>query len=104
MGVWADRGDEEVVKFGFEGAVEGETLLLSGFGEGGGRGVGRGGIHTVIGAVAEVGAAGGGGDVAGPGVDGPFVDGGGGAFDAEVYGVGSGGEVVSMWCCGCWVG
>lgn len=92
MGIWADGGDEEVVKGGFEGAVEGKPFLLGGGGEGGGRGVGGGGVYTVVGAVAEVGAAGRGRDVAGAGVDGAFVDGGGGAFDAEVDGVGSGGE------------
>ncbi len=36
-----------------------------------------------------MGAAGGGGDVAGAGVDGGFVDGVGEAFDAEVNDVGS---------------
>ena len=102
LGVRADRGDEEVVELGVEGAVEGEIFLLRGGGEGGGAGVGGGGVGGVVGAVAEVGAAGGGGDVAGAGVNGAFVDGGGGAFDAEVYGVGSGEEVVSMWYCGCW--
>ena len=65
---------------------------FGGGGEGVGGGVGRGGVLPVVGAVAEVGAAGGGGDVLGAGEDGTFVDGGGGAFDAEVYDVGSGGR------------
>ena len=58
---------------------------FGGGGEGIGGGVARGRVDAVVGAVAEVGAAGGGGDVARAGEDGTFVDGGGGAFDAEVY-------------------
>lgn len=85
FGIGSDGGDEEIVEFGVEGAVEGEMEELGGGGEGIGGGVAGGGVDAVVGAVAEVGAAGGGGDVARAGEDGAFVDGGGGAFDAEVY-------------------
>ncbi len=67
---------------------------MGGGGEGGGGGVAGGRVGAAVGAVAEVGAAGGGGDVAGAGEDGGFVDGGGGAFDAEVYEAVSGGGGV----------
>lgn len=80
----ADRGDEVIVEGGAVGAVVGE---LEGFGcrvEGVGRRVARGRVRVEVGAVAFVGAAGSGGDVARPGENGGFVDGGGGAFDAEV--------------------
>ena len=104
FGVRPDGGDEEIVKGAVEGAVEGEIGDFGGDGEGVGGGVRGGGVGVEVGAVAEVGAAGGGGDVLRTGVDGAFIDGGGGAFDAEVYDVGSGGEDFGIEGAECWCG
>lgn len=102
FGGGGDGGDEVVGECGVVGAVVGELQELGGGVEGVGAGVAGGGAGAEVGAVAEVGAAAGGGDVARAAVDGGFVDCVGGAFDAEVYPVGSGEGVVLVWVCGLW--
>lgn len=57
LGVGPDRGDEEVVKVGAEGAVEWEMGEFGGSVEGGGWGVAGFWVCVVVGAVTLVGPA-----------------------------------------------
>lgn len=79
-----DRGDEVILECGVIGAVIGEAQQLRGRVKSVRACIAGRGVRVVVGAVAAVCAAGGGGDVARAGVDGCFVYGVSGAFDAEV--------------------
>ena len=98
FGGGGNAGDEEVVEFGVKGAVVGEASEFGRSVEGVGAGVAGSRVGAVVGAVAEVGAAGFGGDVAGARVDGCFVDGVVQAFDADVDDVGSEWERECLGC------
>ena len=82
LGVGGDLRDEEVVEGGVVAGVVGHVQEFGPGVEGRGAGGARDGIVAVVGPVADVGAAGRGGDVARGGVDGGFVDGFEGAFDS----------------------
>lgn len=89
-------GYEIIVEIRVECAVVGEFGQFGSGVEGVYGGVAGGWVGVEVGAVAEVGAAAGGGDVARAGVDRSFVDCAVGAFDAQADDVGSG-----NWMLGC---
>lgn len=95
-------GYEIIVEFREEFAVVGEFCQFGSGVEGVCGGVAGGWVGVEVGAVAEVGAAAGGGDVARAGVDRSFVDCAVGAFDAQADDVGSGNWMLG--CDGRWGG
>ena len=83
--VGGDLRDEEVVEGGVVAGIVGDVQKFGPGVEGRGAGGARDEVVAVVGPVADVGAAGLGGDVARGGVDGTFVEGFDGTFDSQVY-------------------